>query len=220
MTTMLEEIMKTQDQEFSNADNGLSTKVEAMQLQRMLNQLFNMHLVADGKLGSKNAKSETRFAIHIFQHFAGLPLTGIADQATVKKLKLLLRKQLPKRQRVFVFDKYPSEEFRIQKHHLPKLCRLKNYISRLQKANKIDTVFAVGHTDKTGRDSFNQKLGADRAVDLSRHLRTAWHCDPSKSRSAFDRLYFQRGSLGERHPIPNVPSAKNRRTEFILLKLK
>jgi outer membrane protein OmpA-like peptidoglycan-associated protein len=131
---------------------------------------------------------------------------------TVKVVEVPVEKQVIKEvPKVVEVEKvvFPAVAFRFDSAELTDLGKGQVYLAAQRLKDKTDlTVVIEGHTDATGSEDYNQKLGQRRAQTVMKEL-AALGIDPSRMSAA---------SLGESKPLVDQETqwarAVNRRVEF------
>jgi outer membrane protein OmpA-like peptidoglycan-associated protein len=141
--------------------------------------------------------------------------TAAAKEPPVEKIRIvevpvekIVVREVPKVVEVEKFV-FPDIAFRFDSADLTELGKGKVYLAAQKLKEKSDMGFVIeGHTDSTGSDQYNQKLGLRRAEVVMKEL-AGLGVDPARMSAA---------SLGESKPLLNQETdwarAINRRVEF------
>lgn len=109
--------------------------------------------------------------------------------------------------------RFTFNSFQLKKRHIVQLKELaRNILNK-----KINVVIATGHTDSSGKEDYNQELGAKRAGTVISELRKQLSLlKPNAQRS----LLWRTDSKGETQPVVTNNAPNNRRVEICLRRTK
>ncbi len=178
------------------------SKSEIRRMQKQLSSLLMLPMEADGILGSK-----TRAAMQAFEK----------NVAPLKYLNRIYKQNTHWIKRN-VLDRFKHKKYTFQFEHMQPLCQFARLVrKRSVHGGSKDIVLVMGHTDRSGSSSFNQKLSENRAREVGRHFATAIQCSSSRFRHSFT---LKSVGFGEKFPISRKNlDPQSRRVEMVFIKV-
>ena len=127
---------------------------------------------------------------------ASLPVSPAAAPETVKIVEVpvekIVVKEVPKDQSKSKRSSFPAVAFAFDSANLTDLGKGQVYLAAQRLKEKADMTIAIeGHTDQSGSDEYNQKLGQQRAQTVMNEL----------AAQGIDRNRMSTASVGEAKPL-------------------
>jgi outer membrane protein OmpA-like peptidoglycan-associated protein len=194
----------------SETGTNRNTREYIKWVQASLNQVLGLYLAVDGVMGAN-----TRSAIRSFQKQNGLSADGVVGANTEKAIGAAVAKGSPalsvSSMQCDIIDEFDFDSFILKLSHEPMLVKAaKAIIASLKTATPVRKVELVGHTDKSGREKYNEGLGQQRADNTKKYfIELIEWLQPGASSG----IVFNATSKGEKEAKFSIP-AKNRRVEI------
>lgn len=196
--------------EYGWAGEMSSSVNETTRIQQALKTLLNLPLAVDGVMGSN-----TKRAMKLFQTLWSIP------ESQTKAFLFQMHEWVKRPSNypaVMSVAPFQFDNANIDIGLPPKIAiAAKKAFQMKGSGNRPMNILLIGHADKVGSESYNLKLGMNRATTVAQHLHTAFECLARNSDEAhWMKKCLKWASAGEFFPLPGSADF-SRRVEIIIL---